>query len=147
MGDGCLIRVSVRGPSLAQAQVDKYSEPFVGRERSRICPEDLGVLQVESFPDPARQGQSWISFAPNLVTVDHHLERTTVGSPPNPNNVISQRNIIIRDVCKSPKRLTIHEHLAAQIHAQNIRISLGTILGEYCTVRKCPANDPPGTIV
>ncbi len=47
MGDGCFDRMSVRGPSLVQAQVDRYSERFLGREESRIRPEDLEVIYLK----------------------------------------------------------------------------------------------------
>ncbi len=47
MGDGYSDRMSVRGASLAQTQMDKYSERFFGREESRILSEDLRVFQLE----------------------------------------------------------------------------------------------------
>ena len=45
----------VLGSALAHAQVDKMIDRFLGGE-SRLRPEDLGILELGSSPDPVREG-------------------------------------------------------------------------------------------
>ncbi len=107
----CFDRMSVRSPSLAQAQVDKYSERFLGREESRIRPEDLRVLQLEIFPNPARQGQQ-VSFRITITNDFGHSGRSRVSVPPSPypdgTSPVLLDPLPIPDSIPFPIRLTVY---------------------------------------
>jgi hypothetical protein len=70
---GCLFVV----PSLAHAQPEKVLERLFGREESRIRPEDLRILQLETSPDPVREGQR-VVFRVTISNGSRHSGRVTL---------------------------------------------------------------------
>jgi len=87
---GCLFVV----PSLAQAQADKLLDRLLGREESRIRPEDLRVLQLEISPDPVRQGQR-VVFQVTVANSSRHSGRVTLAIK-DKNEIISEGDVTLR---------------------------------------------------
>jgi len=92
---GCLFLVPSLAQAQSQSQADKLLERFLGKEESRIRPQDLRVLQLEISPDPVRQGQR-VFFRVTISNDSRHSGRVTLA--------IKDKDEIISEVRDAPLR-------------------------------------------